>query len=203
MNAPESKLTDAQMAELMDIAQRGGKIEAIKRYREMTGADLASAKDAIESLTEAPPVLNPSIKGHSTNAHGHRSLSDSQKAEILEMLRQGSKIAAIKKYRESLPGTELMDARKAVEQLAGEYGIKIKESCFVASAVFENSEAPTVCAMRTWRDEHLALFPGGRLLIRVYERMGPWISVAPRHSPVLRAILKSVFTRIFRTEKTQ
>lgn len=36
-------------AEIDDLLQRGKKIEAIKRYRELTGAGLRQAKDAVEA----------------------------------------------------------------------------------------------------------------------------------------------------------
>jgi hypothetical protein len=36
--------------ELLDLLRRGDKIEAIKRYRERTGAGLKEAKDAVEAL---------------------------------------------------------------------------------------------------------------------------------------------------------
>lgn len=39
-------------AEVLQIAARGNKIEAIKRYREGTKASLKDAKDAVESLMD-------------------------------------------------------------------------------------------------------------------------------------------------------
>ena len=37
-------------AEIVALVRAGNKIEAIKRYRELTGADLATAKVAVEQL---------------------------------------------------------------------------------------------------------------------------------------------------------
>jgi ribosomal protein L7/L12 len=37
-------------SEVVALAQSGQKIEAIKRYRELTGAGLAEAKQAVEAL---------------------------------------------------------------------------------------------------------------------------------------------------------
>lgn len=37
-------------AEIVALVQAGNKLEAIKRYRELTGADLATAKQAVEQL---------------------------------------------------------------------------------------------------------------------------------------------------------
>lgn len=37
-------------AEIVALVQAGNKLEAIKRYRELTGADLATAKQAVDQL---------------------------------------------------------------------------------------------------------------------------------------------------------
>jgi len=37
-------------ADVVELARRGDKIEAIKRYREITGVGLREAKDAIDAL---------------------------------------------------------------------------------------------------------------------------------------------------------
>ncbi len=37
-------------AEIVALVRAGNKLEAIKRYREMTGADLASAKVAVDQM---------------------------------------------------------------------------------------------------------------------------------------------------------
>ena len=41
---------DAVSPEIIDLLHRGEKIQAIKLYREMTGASLKAAKEFIESL---------------------------------------------------------------------------------------------------------------------------------------------------------
>lgn len=47
-------LSREQRAELVGLLSRGQKVDAIARFREMTGADLVLAKDAIESIMAAP-----------------------------------------------------------------------------------------------------------------------------------------------------
>jgi hypothetical protein len=42
-------LSPAQL-EIVSLARSGNKLEAIKRYRELTGADLAEAKRAVEAM---------------------------------------------------------------------------------------------------------------------------------------------------------
>ena len=41
-------IPDDGLSEVWDLAERGQKIEAIKRYRELTGVGLAEAKRAVE-----------------------------------------------------------------------------------------------------------------------------------------------------------
>ena len=95
-------------AELRTLLAEGRKIEAIKRYREQTGAGLAEAKQAVEALEqgEPPPAGEPA--------------DSSLEAEVLALLEQGRKIQAIKLYRERT-GAGLKEAKDAVEAL-GEDG---------------------------------------------------------------------------------
>lgn len=41
---------DAPLEEVAELARTGKKIEAIKRYRELTGAGLKEAKDAVDAI---------------------------------------------------------------------------------------------------------------------------------------------------------
>jgi hypothetical protein len=38
------------LAEIMPLIRRGNKIEAIKRYRELTGSDLRTAKEVVDKM---------------------------------------------------------------------------------------------------------------------------------------------------------
>jgi large subunit ribosomal protein L7/L12 len=83
----------------------GRKIEAIKLYRNMTGAGLKEAKDAVEALER---------DGSLPNRDKPMSGGD---ADILDLLRGGQKIRAIKLYRDRT-GSGLAEAKEAVEALA-------------------------------------------------------------------------------------
>jgi len=48
---PEHMPTPQVTPEILDLVQRGLKIEAIKLYRQQTGAGLKDAKDFIDSLS--------------------------------------------------------------------------------------------------------------------------------------------------------
>ena len=77
----------------------GNKIEAIKRLREATGMDVASAKAAVEG-------------------YSRQSGSDEPSEQVLSALAAGRKIEAIKLYREQ-HGVGLRDARIKIEALQG------------------------------------------------------------------------------------
>jgi hypothetical protein len=90
--------------------EAGQKIEAIKRYRERTGAGLKEAKDAVEGI--GPGRTIP------PDAPVDRDFED----EIISILGQGRKIEAIKLYREQT-GAGLKASKEAVEALAERHGI--------------------------------------------------------------------------------
>ncbi|MGV9360804.1 hypothetical protein [Amycolatopsis sp. NPDC003731] len=43
--------TEPELAEVTELLRQGKKIQAIKAYRERTGADLREARDAVERLS--------------------------------------------------------------------------------------------------------------------------------------------------------
>ncbi len=100
--------------------RNGEKIAAIKVYREATGMGLKEAKDFVEALEqtlatgELPPVEAPA--------------TSSEEAELVELVRSGRKIEAVKLYRER-HGVGLKEAKDAVEALAGEAGIPPGKGC--------------------------------------------------------------------------
>ncbi|MGC3967546.1 MAG: hypothetical protein QM775_09305 [Pirellulales bacterium] len=100
--------------EVLSLIRDGRKIEAIRIFRERTGSGLREAKDAVEAM-EA----------------GRQAFSDGgvvpppatmEENEILELVRRGNMIAAIKLHRERT-GEGLKDAKDAVEALAAAHGI--------------------------------------------------------------------------------
>ncbi len=107
--------------DLLALAREGRKIEAIKLYREQTGAGLKEAKDAIERLVatgrlpenqDEPPLAD---------------LADEYQSRLLDLLRAGRKIEAIKEYRQRT-GTGLKEAKESVEALAARHGIVSKSA---------------------------------------------------------------------------
>jgi arabinogalactan endo-1,4-beta-galactosidase/ribosomal protein L7/L12 len=94
-------------AELQALVVAGRKIEAIKRYRELTGVGLKEAKDTVEAL----------MRGASLPTREQDSVGF--EANIISLLEQGKKIAAIKLYRERT-GVGLKEAKDFIEALAAD-----------------------------------------------------------------------------------
>jgi ribosomal protein L7/L12 len=90
--------------ELRTLLAAGRKIEAIKVYRENTGVGLKQAKDTVEALEQGKPL--PSKEPVDSSFEG----------QIISLLGQNQKIAAIKLYREKT-GVGLKEAKDAVEAL--------------------------------------------------------------------------------------
>jgi ribosomal protein L7/L12 len=98
---------EEQIAQLLE---QGEKIEAIKLYRQRTGAGLAEAKQAVERLQVDVIFAESDIE-----------------EQLLALLRQGRKIEAIRTYRQRTQSS-LVDAKAAVEALATKHGIETRRA---------------------------------------------------------------------------
>jgi len=85
------------LSEVREQIRRGKKIEAIRIYREITGAGLKEAKDAVQAIELGLPVPVASVVASSAPA----AFASSAEAmdEIKRLLRSGNKIEAIKVHR--------------------------------------------------------------------------------------------------------
>ena len=109
---------------LASLIQNGQKIEAIKQYRERTGSGLKEAKDAVEALERGEQLPTPN------------AILTTVDQDIVSLVREGKKIAAIKLYREKT-GVGLPEAKAAVETLATEHGVQARgRGCAGASLSF-------------------------------------------------------------------
>ena len=109
--SPAEALADA---DLLAHMQAGKKINAIKRYRELTGVGLKEAKEAVEaSMNNVPAASQPSEAVALIRVSPAEALADSR---LRAHVQAGKKINAIKRYRE-LTGAGLKEAKEAVETL--------------------------------------------------------------------------------------
>ena len=118
------QLNDHQLNEIRSAAATS-KLQAIKIYKELTGASLSESKQFVESLDNAK-------QSDGTNDSG---LSDEVMDKVLDELSAGKKVAAIRLYRNHT-GKTLIESRAFIEDLAEKLGLDLPAGVGCASAVF-------------------------------------------------------------------
>ncbi|MBL0182502.1 MAG: hypothetical protein IPP96_09440 [Chitinophagaceae bacterium] len=68
---------------------------------------------------------------------------------------------------------------------------KPKEGCFIATAVYENYNAPEVILLREFRDNTLLSSLGGRTIVNLYYRISPFIASIISKSQWLKKLPKN------------
>ena len=95
------------LADIKGHIAAGRKIEAIKLYRDATGAGLAEAKEAIELIEAGKPPKDST---------GAAIGDDRALLAVSDLVAKGNKIEAIRRYREAT-GLGLKEAKDAVDAL--------------------------------------------------------------------------------------
>lgn len=107
--------------EVLELLAQNRKIEAIKRYREVTGAGLAEAKAAVEAIESGVRVETPQHVDF-------QSLTPEQLLqEVLALARQGRYAWAIRTYGEAT-GKQLKESKEAVDGLMRAHGLEPPKS---------------------------------------------------------------------------
>lgn len=167
--------------DILDLIQSGKKIEAIKLARQHLGMGLAEAKEFVESLH-----ADAKAGGGASRAEGapppEGGLFDDQ---LDSLLRAKKKIDAVKLYRQRA-GTDLKDAKDAVELRAVQLGLQTRPSkCFIATAACGGGEQADVMTIRRFRNRVLRRRWWGRALVSLYETLSPPIAAAVGRSETL------------------
>lgn len=103
---------EAEIRSLLDARQ---KIQAIKLYRQHTGASLADAKSAVDAIDA----------GESADVNdldAHVELDPTVEKEIVDLLDRGETVQAVKKYHDET-GRGLKQSKEALQRIAAERGI--------------------------------------------------------------------------------
>jgi ribosomal protein L7/L12 len=127
-------LTDDQLQSILAEIDTKNLIQAIKLYREYTGAGLAEAKAAVEQMAagQLAPSATPGV----------------QLEPVLAELRAGRKIQAVKLYRQ-MTGLGLHESKTAVEQLAAANNIpSSKSGCGTSVLLFVSTAIAMYCLLR-------------------------------------------------------
>lgn len=107
---PGDGLPSELTVRIRQLMADGQKIEAIRVLREATGIGLAEAKQLVEAAERG-------------NRSDPRNLPDDEfERDLLELVKSGQKIEAIKHHRERT-GLGLKESKDAVEALAARYGV--------------------------------------------------------------------------------
>lgn len=104
-----------EFAEIARLVRAGNKLQAIKLYRQVTGAGLAESKDAIDKIAGGG-ILEISNVPIDYVPPGPTRDRAAQIAAIGRLLRAGNKIQAIKVYRETF-GVGLKEAKDGIDRL--------------------------------------------------------------------------------------
>ncbi len=109
------ELTEQQIEQVRAHLHAGRKVEAIRIYREMSGLGLAEAKAAVEAMEQG---------GGLPAGRTARGLpepdADEIEREVRRALREGTKIQAIRRYRE-MTGADLKDSKDAVDLIEARF----------------------------------------------------------------------------------
>jgi ribosomal protein L7/L12 len=111
-----------RLEEIASLLRAGKKINAIKAYREITGASLAEAKDAVERLDMALRMYGTMVVADALMEVAQQGMPmdmDVQSILLTEMaflVSKGQYIQAIKLYRERT-GMGLSDAKMVVDRI--------------------------------------------------------------------------------------
>ncbi len=101
---PKRELSGAGVAHIEDLISKGEKIQAIKRYRDLTGSSLSDAKLFVESLA----------KDNVTELYSLPLNEDLESA--LRLIKKQSTIEAVREVR-ALTGLGLREAKAYVDEL--------------------------------------------------------------------------------------
>jgi ribosomal protein L7/L12/sugar lactone lactonase YvrE/DNA-directed RNA polymerase subunit RPC12/RpoP len=108
--------TLGKIQEIKRLVQSGQKIEAIKQYREVFKTSLKEAKEAVEQLADGKPIAitysSYQPAGFFTGEPSHFLVE----AEIRQIVQNGKKIDAIRRYREVYQ-VGLKEAKDAIDHL--------------------------------------------------------------------------------------
>lgn len=124
-------------------------------------------------------------------------MSNSYDKDILALCEQGKKIEAIKLFKEAT-GKGLKESKEYVENLAADHGIIIprgKGNCFIATSCYGDYDAYEVIVLRIYRDEKLMKTITGRLVVKAYYNLSPFLAHKIDKSKKLKDLTRKYFLR--------
>jgi hypothetical protein len=115
--------------------------------------------------------------------------------KIIESLaRHQNKMDAIKFYK-AYSGQDLKSSKEYVEGILKEKGISSSKGCFIATVCYGDYNAPEVIVLRNFRDNVLEKNLFGRLFVRFYYAISPFIAQRLAHSGKLKSFVKDLLLK--------
>lgn len=105
-------------AQILKFCKENRKLDAVKFYKELTGAGLAESKDYVDNLAE-----NASKKSLEKPATTLFSTENNLDNQILTLIQKGQKLQAIKLHLDNTK-TSLLESKNYVEDLAEKNGFE-------------------------------------------------------------------------------
>lgn len=118
---------------------------------------------------------------------------------LLEQIRGSAPGGATRPQPATTPAQPPPAPRTSGQQRSGQS----PDLCFVASAIFCGSDVPQVATLRRYRDEVMARSPTGRLFVRAYRQVGPFLARVVLRHPSTRRYLRPMLDRIARRVQKQ
>ncbi|MGE5191967.1 MAG: hypothetical protein ACM3U2_05650 [Deltaproteobacteria bacterium] len=110
------RASSATKEDVVSMLEQGRKTDAVRMYREQTGAGFQEATDAVDALERVANV--PAAGEYAASPAVDADL----KSDLWALMQNGQKIQAIRLYRERT-GSTLRKARETVEAVACEHGV--------------------------------------------------------------------------------
>lgn len=161
--------------QLSALCQEGKTIEAIKIYKEYTGASLKESKEFVEKFMDNGYVM-PADSAKRTS--GLDSVTKHElETKLFELCQKGKVLDAIRAYRDTT-GEPLKESTEFVKKFIEKNNVALpkKGRCFVATACYGSYDAPEVLILRKYRDEKLLNTFLGSAFVRFYYAVSPSIA---------------------------
>ncbi|MFA5404886.1 MAG: CFI-box-CTERM domain-containing protein [Ignavibacteria bacterium] len=193
------------------LLQSGMRKEAIQQYCEENECSREESEIQMKNLELKFNISQNNIPQYGIPQNNITHNTGSDDAELLQMVREGKKIQAIKYYKEKT-NCGLKDAKNYVENLekllivsnntrkgiSSESGSQRPsptktEGCFIATVCYGSYDAYEVVVLRRLRDNVLNNFSCGRLFIKIYYAISPASAKLIDKSKTVKAILRKYF----------
>lgn len=169
------------LEEIIRLARSGDLIEAIRQYRELYGVGLKEAKDAVEALAAGKVASERQTFPRAAPLEDTSRLLE----EVKELVRQGNKIEAIKRYRVA-KDTSLTEAKDVIDQIeAALTGIPVPPRPVIAGTPSTYTQPAKKSRLGCVLTGIIVAAVGGVLAFLLFQPGGPFSDSLVANGPAL------------------